>query len=141
MLKTQILSLNGSPQTDFYHHHIETIGPLPLFSSSSSRDADGDVDTCPMWTFPTVRPTSMNKLQKGYTHTDSEVRHHQHSCTCSHFQLFPPLNIFFLFAVRRLSEKTTQVSIVVCFGHTHFQRGRQNHWNWDCTSKSVVVVH
>lgn len=26
-----------------------------------------------MWTFPTVRPTSMNKLQKGYTHTDSEV--------------------------------------------------------------------
>lgn len=41
----------------------------------SVRDADGDVDTCPMWTFPTVRPTSMNKLQKGYTHTDSEVRH------------------------------------------------------------------
>lgn len=37
------------------------------------RDADGDVDTCPMWTFPTVRPTSMNKLQKSYTHTDSEV--------------------------------------------------------------------
>lgn len=42
---------------------------------ASLRDADGDVDTCPMWTFPTVRPTSMNKLQKGYTHTDSEVGH------------------------------------------------------------------
>lgn len=45
-----------------------------LLSYFSYRDADGDVDTCPMWTFPTVRPTSMNKLQKGYTHTDSEVR-------------------------------------------------------------------
>lgn len=39
------------------------------------RDADGDVDQCPMWTFPTVRPNSINKLQKGYTHTDSEVNH------------------------------------------------------------------
>uniref|UniRef100_A0A669CRN0 Serine/threonine-protein kinase 25 n=1 Tax=Oreochromis niloticus TaxID=8128 RepID=A0A669CRN0_ORENI len=43
-------------------------------SDDSDMDADGDVDQCPMWTFPTVRPTSMNKLQKGYTHTDSEVR-------------------------------------------------------------------
>lgn len=43
-----------------------------------SRDADGDVDNCPMWTFPTVRPSSMNKLQKGYTHTDSEVSRVQH---------------------------------------------------------------
>lgn len=51
---------------------------IPL-SRPSFRDADGDVDTCPMWTFPTVRPTSMNKLQKGYTHTDSEVRYSQHS--------------------------------------------------------------
>lgn len=49
---------------------------IPLFFSAASvRDADGDVDTCPMWTFPTVRPTSMNKLQKGYTHPDSEARH------------------------------------------------------------------
>lgn len=47
---------------------------LPLSVPASFRDADGDVDQCPMWTFPTVRPTSMNKLQKGYTHTDSEVR-------------------------------------------------------------------
>lgn len=51
---------------------------VPLFRPSF-RDADGDVDTSPMWTFPTVRPTSMKKLQKGYTHTDSEVRHSQHS--------------------------------------------------------------
>uniref|UniRef100_A0A667ZGT4 Serine/threonine-protein kinase 25 n=1 Tax=Myripristis murdjan TaxID=586833 RepID=A0A667ZGT4_9TELE len=43
-------------------------------SDDSDMDADGDVDQCPMWTFPTVRPSSMNKLQKGYTHTDSEVR-------------------------------------------------------------------
>ncbi|KAG7227162.1 hypothetical protein INR49_013960 [Caranx melampygus] len=41
-------------------------------SDDSDMDADGDVDTCPMWTFPTVRPNSMNKLQKGYTHTDTE---------------------------------------------------------------------
>ncbi|XP_068557788.1 serine/threonine-protein kinase 25 isoform X1 [Cebidichthys violaceus] len=41
-------------------------------SDDSDMDADGDVDTCPMWTFPTVRPSSMNKLQKSYTHTDSE---------------------------------------------------------------------
>lgn len=53
--------------------HIEnSVHRFP--SVASFRDADGDVDTCPMWTFPTVRPTSMNKLQKGYTHTDSEVR-------------------------------------------------------------------
>ncbi|AWP04358.1 hypothetical protein SMAX5B_005833 [Scophthalmus maximus] len=41
-------------------------------SDDSDMDADGDVDTCPMWTFPTVKPNSMNKLQKGYTHTDLE---------------------------------------------------------------------
>uniref|UniRef100_A0A669EF36 Serine/threonine-protein kinase 25 n=1 Tax=Oreochromis niloticus TaxID=8128 RepID=A0A669EF36_ORENI len=32
-------------------------------SDDSDMDADGDVDQCPMWTFPTVRPTSMNKRQ------------------------------------------------------------------------------
>lgn len=41
-------------------------------SDDSDVDPDVDVDTCPMWTFPTVRPTSLNKLQKGYTHTDSD---------------------------------------------------------------------
>ncbi|TSQ69523.1 Serine/threonine-protein kinase 25 [Bagarius yarrelli] len=44
-------------------------------SSSDDSDMDGDGDDrdqCPMWTFPTVRPSSMNKLQKGYTNTDSE---------------------------------------------------------------------
>lgn len=45
------------------------------FSLYSNRDGDSDDrDQCPMWTFPTVRPSSMNKLQKGYTNTDSEVR-------------------------------------------------------------------
>uniref|UniRef100_A0A3Q3RPE7 Serine/threonine-protein kinase 25 n=1 Tax=Mastacembelus armatus TaxID=205130 RepID=A0A3Q3RPE7_9TELE len=38
-------------------------------SDDSDMDADGDVDTCPMWTFPTVRPNSMNKLQKALTHS------------------------------------------------------------------------
>uniref|UniRef100_A0A8C1QPI3 Serine/threonine-protein kinase 25 n=1 Tax=Cyprinus carpio TaxID=7962 RepID=A0A8C1QPI3_CYPCA len=36
-------------------------------SSSDDSDMDGDSDDrdqCPMWTFPTVRPSSMNKLQK-----------------------------------------------------------------------------
>lgn len=62
---------------------------LALFSSVAAfRDADGDVDTCPMWTFPTVRPTSMNKLQKGYTHTDSEVRPRSgHLHTCNYYYL------------------------------------------------------
>ncbi|KAM6948607.1 serine/threonine-protein kinase 25 [Aplochiton taeniatus] len=41
-------------------------------SDDSDMDADGDDNQCPMWTFPTVRPSSMNKLQKGYTHTDTE---------------------------------------------------------------------
>ncbi|KAL0966706.1 hypothetical protein UPYG_G00298690 [Umbra pygmaea] len=41
-------------------------------SDDSDMDADGDDNQCPIWTFPTVRPSSMNKLQKGYTHTDTE---------------------------------------------------------------------
>uniref|UniRef100_A0A4W5RX67 non-specific serine/threonine protein kinase n=1 Tax=Hucho hucho TaxID=62062 RepID=A0A4W5RX67_9TELE len=41
-------------------------------SDDSDMDADGDDNQCPMWTFPTVRPSSMNKLQKGYTHSDTE---------------------------------------------------------------------
>ncbi|TRY91725.1 hypothetical protein DNTS_018972, partial [Danionella cerebrum] len=43
-------------------------------SSSDDSDMDGDGDDReqgPIWTFPTVRPSSMNKLQKGYT--DSEA--------------------------------------------------------------------
>ncbi|XP_075954825.1 serine/threonine-protein kinase 25 isoform X3 [Anarhichas minor] len=40
-------------------------------SDDSDMDADGDTDTCPMWTFPTVRPSSMNKLQKSYTDSES----------------------------------------------------------------------
>lgn len=47
--------------------------------SSSYRDADGDDNQSPVWTFPTVRPSSMNKLQKGYTHSDTEVR----PCWCT----------------------------------------------------------
>uniref|UniRef100_A0A8C8J289 Serine/threonine-protein kinase 25 n=1 Tax=Oncorhynchus tshawytscha TaxID=74940 RepID=A0A8C8J289_ONCTS len=43
-------------------------------SDDSDMDADGDDNQSPMWTFPTVRPSSMNKLQKGYTHSDTEVR-------------------------------------------------------------------
>lgn len=102
------------------------------------RDADGDVDTCPMWTFPTVRPTSMNKLQKGYTHTDSEVRPRPgqiHTCTYYYF-FFSPKSFHSLFVVRRFSEKTTKVSIFVCFGHAHFQRGTRHHWKWDHTSNT-----
>ncbi|KAG7277387.1 hypothetical protein CRUP_033342, partial [Coryphaenoides rupestris] len=35
-------------------------------------DADGDDNQCPAWTFPTVRPRSINKLQEDYAHTDQE---------------------------------------------------------------------
>uniref|UniRef100_A0A8C4ZTU2 non-specific serine/threonine protein kinase n=1 Tax=Gadus morhua TaxID=8049 RepID=A0A8C4ZTU2_GADMO len=53
-------------------------------SDDSDMDADGDDSQSPMWTFPTVRPSSMNKLQKGYTHTDQEAhsvkRQHKSQC-------------------------------------------------------------
>lgn len=40
----------------------------------SLRDGEGDDrDQCPMWTFPTVRPSSMNKLQRGFNHLDNKV--------------------------------------------------------------------
>uniref|UniRef100_A0A673N4M8 non-specific serine/threonine protein kinase n=1 Tax=Sinocyclocheilus rhinocerous TaxID=307959 RepID=A0A673N4M8_9TELE len=45
-------------------------------SSSDDSDMDGegdDRDQCPMWTFPTVRPTSMNKLQRGFNHLDNKT--------------------------------------------------------------------
>uniref|UniRef100_A0A3Q4GM13 non-specific serine/threonine protein kinase n=1 Tax=Neolamprologus brichardi TaxID=32507 RepID=A0A3Q4GM13_NEOBR len=98
---------------------------LPLSVAASFRDADGDVDQCPMWTFPTVRPTSMNKLQKGYTHTDSEVRQTEQRDGNTRSNLFSfLLTLCFLFAVRRFCEKATKVTVLVCFGNTHLQRGR-----------------
>lgn len=98
---------------------------LPLSVPASFRDADGDVDQCPMWTFPTVRPTSMNKLQKGYTHTDSEVRQTEQRDGNTRSNLFSfLLTLCFLFAVRRFCEKATKVTVLVCFGNTHLQRGR-----------------
>lgn len=48
----------------------------PLFLLPSFRDADGDVDTCPQWTFPTVRPTTLSQLQQDYANTESEVKTH-----------------------------------------------------------------
>ncbi|XP_016349208.1 serine/threonine-protein kinase 25-like isoform X1 [Sinocyclocheilus anshuiensis] len=45
-------------------------------SSSDDSDMDGegdDRDQCPMWTFPTVRPTSMNKLQRGFNNLDNKT--------------------------------------------------------------------
>ncbi len=45
-----------------------------VYSVFSLRDGEGDDrDQCPMWTFPTVRPTSMNKLQRGFNHLDNKV--------------------------------------------------------------------
>ncbi|KPP77377.1 serine/threonine-protein kinase 25-like, partial [Scleropages formosus] len=45
-------------------------------SSSDDSDMDGDGDDrdqCPMWTFPTVRPSSLTKLQKNFTGGDTEA--------------------------------------------------------------------
>ncbi|KAI4888993.1 hypothetical protein NFI96_019102 [Prochilodus magdalenae] len=46
-------------------------------SSSDDSDMDGegdDRDQCPIWTFPpTVRQSSMNKLQRGLNHTDNKT--------------------------------------------------------------------
>ncbi|XP_043098690.1 serine/threonine-protein kinase 25a isoform X5 [Puntigrus tetrazona] len=46
-------------------------------SSSDDSDMDGegdDGDQGPMWTFPTVRPTSINKLQRGFNHVDNKLK-------------------------------------------------------------------
>lgn len=37
---------------------------------------------------------------------------------------FSFLTLCFLFAVRRFCEKATKVTVLVCFGNTHLQRGR-----------------
>uniref|UniRef100_A0AAY4E0P1 Serine/threonine-protein kinase 25 n=1 Tax=Denticeps clupeoides TaxID=299321 RepID=A0AAY4E0P1_9TELE len=45
-------------------------------SSSDDSDMDGegdDSEQCPMWTFPTVRPSSMSKLQRGLNHPDAKM--------------------------------------------------------------------
>ncbi|KTF92294.1 hypothetical protein cypCar_00009680 [Cyprinus carpio] len=45
-------------------------------SSSDDSDMDGegdDRDQCPVWTFPTVQPNSMNKLQGGFSHLDNKT--------------------------------------------------------------------
>ncbi|KAG9341563.1 hypothetical protein JZ751_019076 [Albula glossodonta] len=45
-------------------------------SSSDDSDMDGDGDDrdqCPMWTFPTVRPSSLNKLQRSFNNSDSKM--------------------------------------------------------------------
>ncbi|XP_051563466.1 serine/threonine-protein kinase 25-like [Myxocyprinus asiaticus] len=43
-------------------------------SSSDDSDMEGDDgDQCPKWTFPTVRPNSLNKLQRGLNHSDSKT--------------------------------------------------------------------
>ncbi|XP_030647175.1 serine/threonine-protein kinase 25a isoform X2 [Chanos chanos] len=45
-------------------------------SSSDDSDMDGegdDRDQCPMWTFPTVRPSSMSKLQRGLNHSETKT--------------------------------------------------------------------
>ncbi|XP_063058078.1 serine/threonine-protein kinase 25a [Engraulis encrasicolus] len=45
-------------------------------SSSDDSDMDGEGDDgeqCPMWTFPTVRPSSLNKLQRGLNHADAKM--------------------------------------------------------------------
>uniref|UniRef100_A0A8C7XED0 non-specific serine/threonine protein kinase n=1 Tax=Oryzias sinensis TaxID=183150 RepID=A0A8C7XED0_9TELE len=39
----------------------------------SSSD-DSDMSQCPVWTFPTVRPSSMSQLQMDYAHLESGVR-------------------------------------------------------------------
>ncbi|KAJ8418614.1 hypothetical protein AAFF_G00001130 [Aldrovandia affinis] len=42
-------------------------------SSSDDSDMDGDGDDrdqCPMWTFPTVRPSSLNKLQRSFNNSE-----------------------------------------------------------------------
>lgn len=127
LLKTQHCFWKAKVRQLILSGHVERSCRFSPFASV--REVDSDVDTCPMWTFPTVRPTSMNKLQKGYTHTDSEVGHlsaQLHTHTHTHLFFGFLWELFSLFTVRRFGQKTTQVSIFVCLGHAHFQRGRRD---------------
>uniref|UniRef100_A0A8C7XCR8 Serine/threonine-protein kinase 25 n=1 Tax=Oryzias sinensis TaxID=183150 RepID=A0A8C7XCR8_9TELE len=48
-------------------------------SDDSDMDADGDGEQCPVWTFPTVRPSSMSQLQMDYS-GDSMKRQPKSQC-------------------------------------------------------------
>uniref|UniRef100_A0A3B4AH55 non-specific serine/threonine protein kinase n=1 Tax=Periophthalmus magnuspinnatus TaxID=409849 RepID=A0A3B4AH55_9GOBI len=60
-------------------------------SDDSDMDAD-DVEPGPMWSFPTVRPSTLSTLQQSYPHTDREVHTHTHAHT--HIHIFIPVVSF-----------------------------------------------
>uniref|UniRef100_A0A9J8CFW3 non-specific serine/threonine protein kinase n=1 Tax=Cyprinus carpio carpio TaxID=630221 RepID=A0A9J8CFW3_CYPCA len=81
---------------------------------SSSDDSDmyvsgDDRDQCPMWTFPTVRPTSMNKLQRGFNHLDSKT-----SDVVKRQPKSPSLTTFISPIFRELKEKRRVSGSSVC---------------------------
>ncbi|XP_042614160.1 serine/threonine-protein kinase 25-like isoform X2 [Cyprinus carpio] len=81
-------------------------------SSSDDSDIDGegdDRDQCPMWTFPTVRPTSMNKLQRGFNHLDSKT-----SDVVKRQPKSPSLTTFISPIFRELKEKRRVSGSSVC---------------------------
>ncbi|XP_016400305.1 serine/threonine-protein kinase 25-like isoform X2 [Sinocyclocheilus rhinocerous] len=81
-------------------------------SSSDDSDMDGegdDRDQCPMWTFPTVRPTSMNKLQRGFNHLDNKT-----SDVMKRQPKSPSLKTFITPIFRELKEKRRVSGSGVC---------------------------
>ncbi|XP_016352732.1 serine/threonine-protein kinase 25-like isoform X3 [Sinocyclocheilus anshuiensis] len=93
------------------YRHWKSEGPGDE-SSSDDSDMDGegdDRDQCPMWTFPTVRPTSMNKLQRGFNHLDSKT-----SDIVKRQPKSPSLTTFITPIFRELKEKRRVSGSGVC---------------------------
>ncbi|XP_077054989.1 serine/threonine-protein kinase 25a isoform X2 [Siphateles boraxobius] len=81
-------------------------------SSSDDSDMDGegeDRDQCPMWTFPTVRPSSINKLQRGLNHLDNKT-----SDAMKRQPKSPSLTTFISPIFRELKEKRRVSGNGVC---------------------------
>ncbi|XP_043098692.1 serine/threonine-protein kinase 25a isoform X7 [Puntigrus tetrazona] len=81
-------------------------------SSSDDSDMDGegdDGDQGPMWTFPTVRPTSINKLQRGFNHVDNKT-----SDVMKRQPKSPSLKTFITPIFRELKEKRRVSGNGVC---------------------------
>ncbi|XP_067230965.1 serine/threonine-protein kinase 25a isoform X1 [Chanodichthys erythropterus] len=81
-------------------------------SSSDDSDMDGegdDRDQCPMWSFPTVRPSSINKLQRGLNHLDNKT-----SDAIKRQPKSPSLTTFISPIFRELKEKRRVSGNGVC---------------------------
>ncbi|MBN3325585.1 STK25 kinase, partial [Atractosteus spatula] len=88
-------------------------------SSSDDSDMDGDGDEreqCPVWTFPTVRPSSLNKLQNGLSLPNSqnaEAVKRQPKSQCLSALVTPIFREVSLYPFRKRGRDTTMFTC--CF--------------------------